>query len=931
MFVGRERELDELCDAWERGAGGVVALVGLGGAGKTALVARFLRAMLDQGREGLTRPEGLFVWSFYQQPDAGMFLQEAHRYFAGDAAAASPARGTGLLHLLREALSGGERHLLVLDGLERVQNDGPGGDGRGHGRVEDPLLRGLLTRIAEGSGRTTALVTSRFPLTDLEPFRGRGYRLLDVGGLERESAVDLLRRRGVVGDDAALAALVDSYGAHALTIDHLGGLIGRFLGGDPRRAPEAPTLTTPGGDRQALRLARLLRAYEEHLSPAELALLCRLCLLRNSVTEEQVVRLFVCSPAVQVRDVREAGEQVGRVSEPWTRPEEEPLGLAQATVEVIERALAAAPLAGPTDGFAPEVFGAVARVVSDWCWSDVDLDEFVAQYRAVAQDPPTDRWPLSEMDRGTVALMAAYRELHQSLGTSPQAPQHHDALKEAFEQLGWGVPEPSGQQGPKGPGHDWDVYKATLATGAEGRTPEDLAPEGGHYIESHRRVEQKLRRLALKHAVLVRVCEVCRVRQRKWALAGPLAAFDADAVRRALAELAERHLVLREADGSVGVHPAVRDHFARLGERSDGGGSHDLIREQLVSLARRPGRGLPEDKATLDLVEEAIHHALEAGREAEARELYEHGLGGLRHLGWKLGDSARGLRVLRGFSTCPDRSALGWFLRSLGELDEAYRANPMPFFRADVRLLQGRLPEVAAEGDPARTAAAAFLMGERFDLPPDLLGMAVPRAHLLLFLGRLRQAWQEPWLDRFYGDIGWEGDRARLRLLLAEVVRRLADPEGCRRELDAASAWVLRSGSVEHLCLWHLVRARAERDFGDLKAARRAADEGVHTASQCGLGLYHVLLLNARAEILLRADDETAEHSAREALARASDPSCRFGWGESEAGHLLGQALAARWNFGEARAVLADTLALRRRIGDPGADRTAALLERLPS
>jgi hypothetical protein len=293
---------------------------------------------------------------------------------------------------------------------------------------------------------------------------------------------------------------------------------------------------------------------------------------------------------------------------------------------------------------------------------------------------------------------------------------------------------------------------------------------------------------------------------------------------------------------------------------------------------------------------------------------------------------ARGLRILRGFRDCPDGSALGWFLRALGELDDAYSANNMPYFRADVRLLQGRLPEVAAEDDPVRAATASFLMGNRTDvLPPDLLGLAVPRVQLLLLLGRLRQAWEVPQLDQLYGQIGWEGDRARTRLLMAEVARRQADSDTCRRCLEAASAWVLRSGSVEHLCLWHLVRSRAARDAGDLPAARRAVDEGVHMARQSGLGLYHILLLNARAEILLRADSDSAADSAREARALALATTCRFRWGASEAGQLLGQALAARLRFGEARAVYEETLALRQSIGDPGAEQTRGLLARLPS
>src|SRR5262249_53430481 len=152
--------------------------------------------------------------------------------------------------------------------------------------IEDPLLKSFLARVAEGMGQAVALVTSRFPLTDLDPFLGHGYRHLEIGGLNQDAARMLLRNRGVRGDDVVLGRLIENYGAHPLTLDHLGGLIGQFLDGDPSRAPEAAELTNPGSDRQALRLARLLKAYEQHLPATELALLCRLCLLRRSVTEE---------------------------------------------------------------------------------------------------------------------------------------------------------------------------------------------------------------------------------------------------------------------------------------------------------------------------------------------------------------------------------------------------------------------------------------------------------------------------------------------------------------------------------------------------------------------------------------------------------------------------------------------------------------------
>src|SRR5262249_40596167 len=150
--------------------------------------------------------------------------------------------------------------------------------------------------------------------------------------------------------------------AHALTLDHLGGLIGQFLGGDARRAPEAPALSAPGTDRQALRLARLLHAYEEHLPPAELALLCRLCLVRRSLTEEQINQLFLCSPAVHSRTVRALRGQLARfhlVEEPRASADLE--DLAEAVSRCLEEALTAAPVAGPESQFRGEILAAAEK------------------------------------------------------------------------------------------------------------------------------------------------------------------------------------------------------------------------------------------------------------------------------------------------------------------------------------------------------------------------------------------------------------------------------------------------------------------------------------------------------------------------------------------------------------------------------------------
>jgi hypothetical protein len=894
-FFGREQELQDLRHLWQTGCRGVVALVGLGGAGKTAVAARFLEELLcpDAG----LRPAGLFVWSFYQAPDAGQFLQQAYQYFGPPASAPVPARGAGLLHLLHGALAEGGPHLLVLDGLERVQSPG-GTSTETYGQVEDPLLRGLLTRIAEGIGQTTVLVTSRFPLTDLAPLRGGGYHHLEVGGLSQAAAVALLRSRGVRGDDAALAGLVESYGAHALTLDHLGGLLGQFLEGDPARAPELPALGV-GGDRQALRLTRLLRAYEEHLPAEELGLLCRLCLLRRSVHEAQIVSLFLCSPPVHARTVRELAELIPILPGASRYPHKSLDDLAETFRATMEDALCTAPLAGPEEAFREDVRTAVQTVFELYEERiDADVAELARLYADPNLDAPTEYRPLPAGDRPRLSrLCENFLELHEQLRLAGE--DLDPILAKAFKELGWGK---KGRQLPR------DM------------NPSDL-------LFSLQQVRRQLRHYTAKHFALRHLRELCRLAQQKWALAGPLAPLEAGDLRRVLYALVARHLVLREADGSVSVHPAVRDHFGRLGGAAERGSWHQLIHEQLVSLVQRPGHRLPEDPATLDLVEEAIHHALQAGRTDEARCLYQDVLGGLRHLAWKLGETARGLRILREFDPCPDPWALAWHLRALGELDRAAACNSLPYFRADIFLLQGRLPQVAAIGDSTRTATAAFLMGKTRELPHDQLGAAVPREQILIYLSRLDRVHRSTLLETFYHDIGWEGDRARCRLFLAEAARRQGDLGRCHQHLQAASAWIIHSGSVEHLCLWHLLRARVARSRPDRPEAHRALEEGLHLARQCDLGLYHVELLCEQAELCRDERDLAgAEGAAREALQRAAAADCQFLWGAAQAGHLIGQVLLDQERPAEARDFLHRTLLLRQRLGDPGADTTERLL-----
>ena len=195
-------QFDQVCRWWREGGQGVCALVGMGGAGKTAVAERFLRRLPgglpadpDVPKDpGLPKPDGTFVYSFYDEPNPESFFEALQMWLERTPRVQTILSMNQIIYLLQQTPG-----LVILDGLERVQEDGSRGI---FGRLASPKLRDFLDRVAAGNlPGLSVLVTSRFPLADLRDARPQFFHPIPVEQIDLPTGIALLRARGVRGTD----------------------------------------------------------------------------------------------------------------------------------------------------------------------------------------------------------------------------------------------------------------------------------------------------------------------------------------------------------------------------------------------------------------------------------------------------------------------------------------------------------------------------------------------------------------------------------------------------------------------------------------------------------------------------------------------------------------------------------------------------------
>jgi hypothetical protein len=283
-FVGRKEMLDTITDWYTNPEVRIGALIGWGGVGKSAIV----RNWYDTLESNNIKPDGIFWWGFYRNAYLEQFLNALLRYVSQGQIEPETIKSTWeKTDRIKEYIPQGT-YLIIQDGLEQMQKSASGDEfGKMIHRECTELLH-YLADVPKADG--LCLITTRYPLKDLEDWHKRSYKNLPLIDLSIPDSLLMLRRRGVNGSEEDMTEVIKRYKGHALSLTSVAGYLTRYYDGDIKQAPEVEFVL---GDKGRFKdVNKLLRKYAEKMSEAEPIFLYIFSLFRTEVTEKDFAGVF---------------------------------------------------------------------------------------------------------------------------------------------------------------------------------------------------------------------------------------------------------------------------------------------------------------------------------------------------------------------------------------------------------------------------------------------------------------------------------------------------------------------------------------------------------------------------------------------------------------------------------------------------------------